>query len=325
LTLKNIRIFSSQADFFRGTAVLFSLFVLALLIPIFGTVSLIFTPLPIVYFSMKIGRARGMAITVVALSLVSAVALIGGVNINLLVLYLFGILGIVLSETTHRGYAIEKKILYPTGCLFLITLALLLYQSLQSGKQIFDVIEQYIAGNIQESIKIYAKFDLPPEQADILKENARGITHFLAMIYPALVLAAFSFTVWVNVLSARYFFDRNGVSYPSFGDLTCWKAPDKTVWFFIAGGLIALLSAGDLIYIGLNLLVICTFVYLMQGLSIIGFLFKQKKVPPFAAFIFYFLIFIQQYILLLVVAVGLFDLWVDFRKYIKPLKERPAQ
>jgi uncharacterized protein YybS (DUF2232 family) len=283
------------------------------------------TPLPIVYFSIKIGRIRGIAITVAALSLVSAMAIILDIKTNLLVFYLFGILGIVISETMRRGYAIEKIILYPTILLFLITLLILLYQSQQTGKQIFDVIEHYVSGNIQESIKLYAKFDLPPDQANVLKDNARQITRFFTMIYPALVLVAFSFTVWLNVLTVRLFFKKNGINYTSVGDLACWKAPDKTVWFLIAGGLIAFFSPGDIKYIGLNLLIVCAFIYLMQGLSIIAFLFSRKKVPSFLKFIFYFLIFVQHYILLLVIALGLFDLWVDFRKYIKPLNELPAQ
>jgi hypothetical protein len=32
----------------------------------------------------------------------------------------------------------------------------------------------------------------------------------------------------------------------------------------------------------------------------------------------YFLLLIQQYLLLIVVALGMFDLWADFRKFIRP-------
>jgi uncharacterized protein YybS (DUF2232 family) len=73
--------------------------------------------------------------------------------------------------------------------------------------------------------------------------------------------------------------------------------------------------------LGLNLLLICLFVYLLQGLSIIGFLFKTKNVHRLFRIPCYFLIFAQQYIILLVIAVGVIDLWVDFRKFIKPIMD----
>ena len=306
---------------FRGITILFLLFIIAVFIPIFGSISLIFTPLPILYYSIKIGRTRGIAITVIALSLVSAAAILLDIKINLMVLYLFSVLGLILSETLRRGYTIEKNILYPTVFLCLISFFILLYQSQQSGKQLLELIEFYVAGNIQESIRIYAKLDLPPEQINVIKDNAHQITLFFTKIYPALVLVAISFTVWLNVLTARFLFEKNAIPYPSFGDLACWKAPEATVWFLITGGLIVFISTADMKFIGLNLLMICAFIYLMQGLSIISFLFKRKNVPDILKFIFYFFIFAQQYLLLIVIAVGLFDLWINFRRFIKPLND----
>jgi uncharacterized protein YybS (DUF2232 family) len=74
-------------------------------------------------------------------------------------------------------------------------------------------------------------------------------------------------------------------------------------------------------YPGVNLLIICLFVYLCAGLSIIGYFFKVKRISIFFKVLFYVLIVIQQYLLLFVMILGLFDLWADFRKLIKPAQD----
>lgn len=308
-------------NLFRGVLVLLLLFTIAVFIPIAGSILLLFTPLPVLYYGIKIGRMKGIAVTVVALSLMTAIVIVLGIKVNILVLYLFSALGLILSEALRRGYAIEKIILYPAVILSLTSLVILLYEGQQSAKQPLELIEFYVAGHIHETISIYKNWGLPPEQINLIRDNAGRIAHFFTRIYPALILVAISFTAWLNVLTARYLFEKGAVPYPSLGDLACWKAPEATVWFLIAGGLIAFAAPGDYVFIGLNLLIICSFLYLMQGLSIISFLFKRKKVPPVLRIVLYFLIFAQQYILLIVIAIGLFDLWVNFRKYIKPIND----
>jgi hypothetical protein len=46
-----------------------------------------------------------------------------------------------------------------------------------------------------------------------------------------------------------------------------------------------------------------------------------KRVSIFLKVLFYVLILIQQYLLLFVMVLGLFDLWADFRKLIKPAQD----
>lgn len=311
-------------DFLRGSAILLLLFIIAVSVPFLGSISLVFTPIPIVYYGLRLGRAKGVALTVICLAILTAAVFVTPISINLIVLYLFALLGLMLSEIIKRGYNIEKIVVYPTFLLCLAALSILVYHGWQTGRHVFEVIAAQVSVNIQESIKIYAQLDLPSEQIDIIKDNAQKIVDFLSKIYPALLIVAVSFTVWINVLGARALLDKTAVAYPSIGELSNWKAPDRTVWFVIAGGLIWLFLAGDAGFIGLNLIIICAFIYFMQGLAIVSYVFKKKKVPNVLKMIFYFIIFAQQYILLLVVVVGLSDLWIDFRKRIKPLNDAAA-
>jgi uncharacterized protein YybS (DUF2232 family) len=230
-----------------------------------------------------------------------------------------GFLGLFLSEIFRKNYSIERTIVYPVTAVLMVWCSFIVIQSLSAGEEPWRIVEDYIGRNIQESIQFYAQLDIPAEQIDFLKDNFKQITNFFANIFPAIVLVSASFVVWLNVLSAREIFQRTGMWCPDFGDLSRWKAPEGLIWLLIAAGGLLLIPVSLVRIISLNLVIVCMFPYLLQGLSIISYLFKTKNVHRSFRMLCYFLIFAQQYLILLLVAVGVFDLWVDFRKFIKPV------
>jgi uncharacterized protein YybS (DUF2232 family) len=120
--------------------------------------------------------------------------------------------------------------------------------------------------------------------------------------------------VWLNILAGRILFQKNGMWYPDFGDLSRWKMHDKFVWLLIISGIFVLIPFGALKIVGLNVLVLLLLFYLFQGLSIVQFYCNKKSIPLFIRIIGYFLIFAQQFLLLLVIGLGVIDVWADFRK-----------
>jgi uncharacterized protein YybS (DUF2232 family) len=307
-----------KSNFSLGIAVSSLAFLAASLIPLLGAFFLILTPLPTIYYYSKMGRIQGFAILVVSLFLVAIVLTVSGSLANLPFLFMTGLLGIFLSEIFRRNYSIERTVIYPVTAVLMLWCSFIVIQSLSAGEEPWRLIEDYIGKNIQESIQFYAQLDIPAEQIDFLKENFKEITNFFANIFPAIVLVSASFVVWLNILAAKEIFTRTGMWHPDFGDLSRWKAPEGLIWLLIAAGGLLLVPVSLVRIISLNLVIVCMFVYLLQGLSIISFLFKTKNVHRSFRMLFYFLIFAQQYLILLLAAVGVFDLWVNFRKFIKP-------
>jgi uncharacterized protein YybS (DUF2232 family) len=306
-------------NFFTGIAVSSLAFLAASLIPLLGAFFFILTPLPIIYYYSKTGRIQGLAIFIISLFLVAIVLTFSGSLANLPFLFITGFLGLFLSEIFRRKYSIERTVVYPVTAILVLWCSLIVIQSLSAGEEPWRLIEDYIGRNIQESIQFYAQLDLPAEQIDLLKDNFKQITNFLANIFPSLVLVSASFIVWLNILAAREIFQRTGMWCPDFGDLSRWRAPEELIWLLIAAGGLLLVPVSLARIVSLNLVIVCLFVYLLQGLSIISFLFKTKNVHRSFRILCYCLIFAQQYIILLIAAVGVFDLWVDFRKFIKPV------
>jgi uncharacterized protein YybS (DUF2232 family) len=310
-------------DFILGIVITTLSFLSVVLIPLIGAMVIVLTPLPILFYYTKLGRFKGFAVYGISLALVLLILrFINPDNIFSLLFFVFiGDTGIMLAEVLRRSLSIEKTLMIPLTALLTCGGCLLLFHGYQTGQAPWQLIENYVSSSIRENIKIYEQLDISSEQITLIKDYAGQIAGLLTRIFPAVILVSTSLCIWLNILAARSLFQKHGLYYPDFGDLTRWKAPEKMVWLLIATGGLLLIPFTVVKYIGLNLLIVCLFVYLCEGMSIIGYFFKVKRVPVFFKFLFYVLILIQQYLLLFVVALGLFDLWADFRKHVKPAQD----
>lgn len=316
------KIFSRKLLF--GFAISSLAFLIVAAIPLFGSIGFIFTPLPILYYYSKLGRIQGLAVLGVSLIVLVIVSGLGGVKANISLFFLSGSLGPILSEALRKGCSIEKTVLHSVWALLTLTLVLLICYSVIIGKTPWHLIEMYISESIQENIRLYSQFDVRSEQINLIKDNAKQITTVITNLFPALFLISLSFVVWLNILTGKLIFKKNGMWYPDFGDLACWKFPDRMVWIIIISGGLLLIPVWVFQVVGLNLLIVFLFIYMFQGLAIVTFFFKKKKVPGFLRVICYFLIFAQQFLLLLVIGLGLFDVWIDFRKFNKKIDNSTA-
>lgn len=307
-------------DFVLGIAITTLAFLSVVLIPLIGAMVVVLTPLPFLFYFTKFGRARGGVLF--GVSWVLALLILSFFNPDIVFPLLFfifsGAAGMMLSEVLKRSWSIERTLTVPVSVLLACSGCFLLLHAYQADQMPWQLIENYTLLSIQENIRLYEQMDISAEQIALIKDHAGQIAALLTNIFPAIFVVGASLMIWLNIIAARFLFQKYGLSYPDFGDLTCWKAPEKMVWFLIATGGMLLLPSDAVKYTGMNLLIICLFVYLCAGLSVIGYFFKVKKVPRFVKALFYVLIVIQQYLLLIVMILGLFDLWADFRKFIKP-------
>lgn len=310
-------------DFVLGVVITALSFLSVVLIPLAGAVVMILMPLPVLYYYTKFGRLGGMAAFGSSLALV--LLFLGFIHPDIgfpLRLFLFiGGTGMMLAEVLKRPWPIEKALLVPLAAVLACFGLLLGLHGYEAEQPPWQLIEGYILSGIKENIQFYEQMNISSEQLMLIKDHAGQIAALLTGVSPSLFLVGAGLLIWLNLMAARRLFKRQGLPYPEFGDLTCWKAPEKMVWLLIGAGVLLLVDIAMVQFIGLNLLIICLFVYLCAGLSVVGYFFKMKRIPFFFRILFYVLILIQQYLLLVVAALGLFDLWADFRKLIKPAQD----
>jgi uncharacterized protein YybS (DUF2232 family) len=86
------------------------------------------------------------------------------------------------------------------------------------------------------------------------------------------------------------------------------------VWGVIGCGLALFVPSASIKIIGINGLLILLSVYFFQGIAIVSYYFDRRKLPRLIRIFLYTLIAVQQLVLLVVIGLGFFDLWFNFRK-----------
>jgi len=305
----------------RGIAVLTLTLLVVALIPLVGPIAVIMTPLPILYFCFRLGNTEGLASLVVAFLLAYGILNLLGRPAHVSAFIVIGMTGILLSETLKRRYSIEKTFAIASLMLFFSGIGFVLYHAAQAGVAPLRVVEIYIETAIKDNLALYAQMNISEDQMTMLRENTGEISRFFTEIFPGLTLSGAILTVWLNVLAGRALLRKDTGGFPDFGDLTLWKAPEKLVWLLIASGSMTLAPVAILDTIGINVLIVCCLIYLFQGLAVAAFFFRHKQVPVMFRGFFYLLIAINQYTAIFIIAVGLADLWIDFRKRMTRIKD----
>jgi uncharacterized protein YybS (DUF2232 family) len=288
------------------------LFISGILVPPAGIALLPFVPQPVLVFGLTCGIRWGLGVLLVAAIILFAfaeeLAFIYGV-FALVVALLFGFLG--------RLRVIEFLVMAVTTVAFTLTAGLLFYFFGSWSAMIHDFRES-LTHQLAAAMRVHEKMGFPQESLELLRERMPQVVETLLQLLPALVFVSLAVTVLINVILVCRRFPERRSEWLSIDTLREWKGPEPMVWGLIACGFALFIPGLDWSkIIAINVLVVIGTCYFAQGLAIIAFFFHKNNVPRFLRGLTYMLIFFQQIFTLLVIGLGLFDLWGDFRKLRK--------
>jgi len=299
-------------DIISGIAVTSLIFVISVYIPIIGFFCALFIPLPTLIYRSKLGRSTGTIIPVIA-TIIMAVIL-GDISIDILFFFELLLLGFVLSELLELNLSIEKTILYACGSVIITGIICLLFYSNIANKEIFALVSEYVSKNLELTLSLYENMGMKQESIQMISASLESIKYVFIRIIPALVVASILFISWINLLLSKPIFNNWNLIYPDFGALKLWKSPELLVWIIIGCGILLIFPNNTLKILGLNGLLILMTIYFFHGIAIVSFYFEKKRLPRLLRFFLYSLIALQQIILLVVIGLGFFDMWLNFRK-----------
>jgi uncharacterized protein YybS (DUF2232 family) len=289
------------------------LFISGILVPPAGVALLPLVPQPVLVFGLKYGIRWGVGVLLVAAMILAVfaaeeLAFIYSV-FALVVGLLFGFLG--------RLRAIESLVMTVTGVAFLVTAGLLFYFFGSWSGMIHDFRES-LTHQFVAATRVHEKMGFPQETLELLRERMPQVVETLLQLLPALGFVSLAAIVLINVILLCRRFPERRSEWLSIDTLREWKGPEPMVWGLIACGFALFIPGLEWSkIIAINVLVVIATCYFAQGLAIVAFFFHKNNVPRFLRGLTYVLIFFQQIFTLLVVGLGLFDLWGDFRKLRK--------
>ena len=299
-------------DIATGIGLTLLVFVIAVRVPVLGFFGVLFMPLPTLFYRVKLGRQPAMAVPVIGVGVMFAVA--GALSADLFFFTTLLLLGFVLGELLERHLAIEQMVLRACGVMIAGGGAMFLLVALASGQNAAVLINAYVAENLKAALELYRAMGIPEENVRHIAGALDRITYILVRVIPGMGLSTLLVVVWANLIMARAILIRRRLPAPDFGPLNHWRAPEVLVWAVIGGAVLLMTPPMGLKLIGVNLLLVMMTFYFFQGIAIVAYYFDRKGVPRPLRIFLYSLAAVQQLILLLIIAMGFFDVWFNFRR-----------
>lgn len=296
-------------DVIKGSVTTVTLFLSFIFLPVLGMVPGFFAPAPAVFYCLKSGRKTGVGVVLVTSVLLLAVA-----DPSALAIYLLqaGILSLALPEFLLRLKGGARSVIYAvTVNLAVLLLAAAVYGYV-TGADLHAKITKGVQTSISQTAFLYEKAGIKGDELKALQDSMQQAGALIVTIYPAMVTVAFGFMACVNLLLLARIAAR--VRLPLYlGDFMKYRNPEPLVWVLILAGF-GTLVPNNLVYLAsLNLLIVLAALYSAQGFAVISYFFRKLQVPKLFRFVASLILIFQPFMLLAVAALGVFDLWGDFR------------
>ncbi len=281
------------------------IFAIIFAFPLLGVFALLFLPLPVLFYRLKLGR--NSSVVIVAISFLVLLIMTQGLAFDILYFGSLLMTGFFLGECIERHLGIERTmILTGLGVMGSAFAAFVLYTIFQ-GQTMTAVVSDYLTRYFSLTAQLYTDMGIQQDQIEMLNST------FL-IIMPGMFAVSFMATMWMNILIIKKLLLRKGILLKSMENLNQYKAPEYLVWIVIVLGAILFLPMEAPKYVSINCLIALMLVYFFQGIAVVSFFFQTKRSPAALKVFCYSLIAVQLYFLILVIGLGFFDNWINFRK-----------
>jgi uncharacterized protein YybS (DUF2232 family) len=296
-------------DVIKGSVASATLFLAFMMLPVFGLIPGFFTPAPALFYTIKGGRKTGFAIVAVSCALLAAVADPAAVVIYLLQA---GVLSLMLAEFLLRLKGGARSIIYAVAVNLVVILAAAALYSYVTGADLHAKISHGVQSSIAQTVQLYQKAGIKGEELKGLQDSMTQAGTLILMVYPALVTVALGVLAALNLFLLGRIASR--LRMPVYlGDFKKYKNPEPLVWLLIVAGFSMLIQQEMVRLVALNLLIVVCTLYAVQGFAVLTHFFRKFAVPKFLKVFGCLLLLFQPFMVVAVAALGVFDLWGDFR------------
>lgn len=293
--------------------VLSGLLCISVVIPPAGVALAPLSAQPALSFGLRYGITWGVGMLLLATALFTVLF---GQALGILYGF-FALLAGMFFSFLGRIRSIEYLVLGISAVQFL-AMAGFLYLLFGSWSTLEADFQASAARQVAAALAVQEKMGWSAESITAVKERLPEAIAAIILLLPALLFIGIALIVFINLVLLLWRFPERRPGWLSLDSLRHWKAPEYLVWGLIVCGFGMFVPGLEwLRVIAANLLLIIGSCYFAQGLAVIAFFFHKNKVPRFLRGVTYVLIVFQQIFTLLVVGLGLFDLWGDFRRLSK--------
>lgn len=292
------------------------------MLPVVGSLAMLLSPTPVLVYvagqSRMALRAAIVAVVAAGLIFVGAGPTAIGPTAAGFYLMTFGLATVVMAAMLERRQSFEMIVLVTTLVMLAAGMAALL-ATVGSPAVMADAMRADMLAAMARGQKFYKAIGL---ESGVSTATRTMIVDGTLRLAPALAALSAATMALLNLTVVwRYTGRERRIGYVLFGDLARWSTPDWLIWVLLVAGFGLFMPIPELSTIALDLFVCVAAVYFCQGLAIMAFYFKVLAMPTLARGLIYFVTMLQPVLATLVCAVGVFDLWIDFRRLKPPSRE----
>ena len=230
------------------------------------------------------------------------------------------VIGFVMSFFIWRRYRLEVIVGGTVVLVVALQVLTFLFLAWQQGVTPLAYLQRIITEVLTLFSQVVEKEPILQQEIQFSGVKAAEFTRIIAQLAPALLLINTTLVVLLNYLLSRRLAGPWGCEDGRL-PLSSWEAPGWLVFVVIGAGFFMLVPNQVVQMVGVNVLLVCGLFYFFQGLAILAFNFKRFQVPRFFRWIAYMLLVLIKSVMLLVILMGLIDLWLDFRHLHRPPSE----
>lgn len=207
-----------------------------------------------------------------------------------------------------RGWRIESVICMATGVALIgLTAAAWALRGDLAGTN--ASLAQAWSESFVRALDLYRHFGMSDEKLADLELQRATLQQTTLSLLPAIAVLSAGILWFVNLRLARRW-----IVWPQLFNLKEWKTPDWLIWMLIAAGFAAFVPHPGARWAAGNLLLIVLGCYFCQGLAIVSFYLQRLGLPAGLRGVVYLLVLVHYAVAGIVLMLGVFDLWADFRR-----------
>lgn len=295
-----------------AATLLFSLSVLHPLLSLLGVVA----PFPLVLQRLR----GGLAACLLAASL--SVALIGVLFSPGLALS-FGVLlvapGLLIGEAVARGRGLRRGCAWAFALLAAEIGLALLFAAPRMSEMLVDPLKDLRS---PERLADFRTSGAPPEAVEAWVERANLLERAMQVVYPAALVIVGALLVLVNAALLRFYLARRDPGWLEGGEFEGIRWPLGLPVAFVLAAVSVVVP--PIRPAGYNVLLVLAFFFAIQGLAVVAYFTHRLAGPPFlrAAVVALVVVnlFFSTWASPAVALLGLFDHFLDFRRFADPPK-----
>jgi uncharacterized protein YybS (DUF2232 family) len=289
-------------------------------VPVAGLLLGALMPLPTILTVRRAGWLAGLLVVAAGVGIMLYVEHFAGLKAEVLPFLHMAVIGLGVAFWASRQYPLEVIVGGTVVLTAMLQVGVFLILAWQQGLTPLAYLQRQVEELWTAFSQLVAQEQLLAPELRLSGLNLTEVTTVIAQITPALLLINNTLVVLLNYLLSRSLGGQRGWEDPKL-PLASWEAPGWLVFVLIGAGFFLLLPHQAVQMTAVNVLLVCSLIYFFQGLAILAYSFRRYQVPRFFRWTAYLLLIFLKPAMLVVILMGLIDLWLDIRRLHHPPSE----